>query len=177
MSWASTYFTEVKGFTVEKAAQFASLFCIGMTVGRFLSGFVSNKAGDRNMILIGTSILLCGTIMLMLPITNSVFSLIAFCIMGLGCAPIYPSIIHATPDNFGAENSSAVIGIQMASAYIGTTFIPPLFGVLGRLLGFAIMPYYLLIFVILMIVMTEITFKIARKNKQLCAQNSQDSNV
>ena len=91
-----------------------------------------------------------------------IVTVVRFVVIGFGCGPIYPSIIHAAPDNFGAENSGAIIGIQMASAYVGSTFVPPLFGLLGNLLGFSIMPLYLLVFVVLMIVMTELTFRTAK---------------
>lgn len=165
MQWASTYFVEVKGISTEQAAGFASLFYIGITVGRFISGFITDKLGDRKMILIGTSVLTCGIIALFIPVKTYYFAFAAFLIIGLGCAPIYPCIIHATPYNFGAENSGAIIGIQMASAYVGSTFIPPLFGILGNRLSFSIMPIYLLIFFILMITMVEATFRITRKNK------------
>ena len=160
MSWASTYFVEEKGINTERAAEFASLFYIGITVGRFISGFVTDKLGDRKMIVIGTCILSCGVISLLIPTSYEIVSLIGFVVIGLGCAPIYPCIIHSTPDNFGAENSGAIIGIQMASAYVGSTLIPPLFGLLGNLIGFKILPVYLLVFIILMITMTELTFKV-----------------
>lgn len=160
MSWASTYFVEVKGINTERAAEFASLFYIGITVGRFISGFVTDKLGDRKMIVIGTCILSCGVISLLIPTSYEIVSLIGFVVIGLGCAPIYPCIIHSTPENFGAENSGAIIGIQMASAYAGSTLIPPLFGLLGNLIGFKILPVYLLVFIILMITMTELTFKV-----------------
>lgn len=163
MSWASTYFVEVKGINTERAAEFASLFYIGITVGRFISGFVTDKLGDRKMIVIGTCILSCGVISLLIPTNYELVSLIGFVVIGLGCAPIYPCIIHSTPDNFGAENSGAIIGIQMASAYAGSTLIPPLFGLLGNLIGFKILPVYLFVFIILMITMTELTFKITAK--------------
>lgn len=165
MQWASTYFVEVRGISAEQAATFASLFYIGITVGRFLSGFITDKLGDRRMIVLGCSILICGIFALLLPIGSDTVSFIAFVVIGLGCAPIYPCIIHSTPGNFGAENSGAIIGIQMASAYVGSTFIPPLFGLLGNAIGFSIMPIYLLVFVILMISMTEMTFRITEKNK------------
>lgn len=159
MQWASTYFVEVKGVGAEQAAVFASLFYIGITVGRFISGFITDKLGDRKMIILGTCILVSGIVLLFLPIDSYIAAVVAFIVIGLGCAPVYPCIIHSTPYNFGAENSGAIIGIQMASAYMGTTFIPPLFGLLGNLLGFEIMPVYLLIFVALMITMTELTFR------------------
>ena len=165
MSWASTYFTEVKGISTEKAAQFAALFYIGITVGRFLSGFVTDKLGDKKMIIIGTCILSCGIIDLMIPVSYPLVSIIGFVVIGFGCAPIYPSIIHSTPNNFGAENSGAIIGIQMASAYVGSTFIPPLFGLLGNHIGFKILPVYLIVFVALLITMLELTFKVTAKKK------------
>lgn len=160
MYWASTYLVEMKGITTDQAAGFASLFYIGLTVGRFLGGFVMNKLGDRKMIILGTCILSCGILSLLIPTENPMVSFAGFIIIGLGCAPIYPCIIHSTPNNFGAENSGAIIGIQMASAYVGSTFMPPLFGFLGNLIGFGILPIYLSVFIILMISMTELTFKI-----------------
>ena len=163
MQWASTYFVEVKHISEAQAAQFASLFYIGITAGRFLSGFVSAKIGDRRMIIIGASVLTLGIILLVIPVTAAELSLAGFVIIGLGCAPIYPSIIHSTPANFGAENSGAIIGIQMACAYVGSTFMPPLFGLIGNATDFAILPLYLIVFVVLMLVMTELTFRTARK--------------
>ncbi len=165
MSWASTYLVEVRHITAENAALFASLFYIGITVGRFVSGVVSNKLGDRKMIIIGTCVILCGVIVLLLPI-GEISALAGLVTMGLGCAPVYPSIIHSTPKNFGAENSGAIIGIQMASAYIGSTFMPPIYGVLGSKLGFGIFPIYLTIFALLMITMTELTFRLTSKKEQ-----------
>lgn len=164
MYWASTYFAEVKHLSAEQSANLASLFYIGITAGRFISGFITEKLGDRKMIIIGTCILTCGIICLFIPVNSYILAIVAFIVIGLGCAPIYPCIIHSTPDNFGAENSGAIIGIQMASAYVGSTFIPPLFGLLGNLCGFNIMPIYLLVFVVLMITMTELTFRITKKN-------------
>ncbi len=165
MQWASTYFVEVKGISAERAATFASLFYIGITVGRFISGFITDKLGDRRMIIIGTSILICGVCCLFVPVSSYILAAAAFIIIGLGCAPIYPCIIHSTPNNFGAENSGAIIGIQMASAYVGSTFIPPVFGLLGNSISFKIMPIYLILFFVLMITMIEFTFRITGKNK------------
>ena len=164
MNWASTYMTEVRNIAADTAAQFAALFYIGMTLGRFLGGFVMNKLGDRKMILLGTFVLFCGIIALLLPINTPVVPITGFIIIGLGCAPIYPCIIHSTPYNFGAENSGKIIGIQMASAYIGSTFMSPLFGFLGSHFNFNILPVFLAFFFLLMITMTETTFRItARK--------------
>ena len=159
MGWASTYLVQHKGISPGQAAGLASLFFIGITAGRFLAGFVTNKLGDLRMIRLGTAIMAAGIALLVIPSDNPDVSFAGLIIIGLGCAPIYPCIIHSTPGNFGAENSGAIIGIQMASAYIGSTFMPPLFGVLGSAAGFGIMPFYLLAFVILMITMVETTFK------------------
>lgn len=163
MNWASTYLAKVKGFAAGQAAEFASLFFIGLTAGRFLGGFIMNRLGDRKMILLGTGVLFFGIAFLLIPSSNTLFSLAGFVIIGLGCAPIYPCIIHSAPGNFGAENAGAIIGIQMASAYVGSTFVPPLFGLLGNALGFSILPVYLSAFALLMIFMTESTFKITSR--------------
>ena len=168
MQWASTYFVEVKQISEAQAAQLASLFYIGITTGRFVSGFLSGKLGDRRMIVIGACILTCGIVLLFIPADVEV-AIAGFIVIGLGCAPIYPSIIHSTPANFGAENSGAIIGIQMASAYVGSTFIPPLFGLIANRLGFNILPVYLLIFVALMIAMTELTFAVTKKARRSVA--------
>lgn len=163
MGWAGTYFAQAKGLDEVTSARLASLFFIGITASRFVSGFVTNKLGDRKMILIGTGILTCGIVCLMVPLQSAVLAIVAFVLIGFGCGPIYPSIIHSTPDNFGTENSGAIIGIQMASAYTGSTFMPPLFGLLGGFIGYSVMPIYLLAFFGLMIVMVEITFKVTAK--------------
>ena len=164
MQWASTYFVEVKGISIERAASFASLFYIGITAGRFIGGFITDKLGDRKMILLGSSVLIVGILTLAIPSSSYKLAFASFIIIGLGCAPIYPCIIHSTPYNFGAKNSGAIIGIQMASAYLGATFMPPIFGVLGNASTFAIMPLYLLVFVLLMLVMIELTFRITKSN-------------
>jgi len=163
MYWASTYFTEVKDISGDRAASFAALFYIGITLGRFASGFITERLGDRRMILLGTGILACGIMILLIPVQSYMTAFAAFLVIGFGCAPIYPCIIHSTPANFGAENSGAIIGIQMASAYVGSTFIPPLFGLFGNAVGFSVMPVYLLAFFALMIIMTEATFRITGK--------------
>lgn len=159
MVWASSYLVEARGVGKETAAGFAALFYIGITAGRFASGFISEKLGDKNMIRLGTLVALIGVVLLVLPISHNLPSLVGLVVIGVGCAPVYPSIIHSTPGNFGAENSQAIIGIQMASAYVGSTFIPPLFGLIANHIDIKLFPWYILIFFVLMIVMTEKTFK------------------
>ena len=162
MGWASTYFVEVKGIEAETAAAYASLFFIGLTTGRFIGGFLMDFFGDRKMILFGTAIAFCGVVCLALPVETEKLSIVGFIVIGLGFAPIYPCIIHSTPSNFGAEHSGAIIGIQMASAYVGSTFMPPLYGLLGKWIGYGMMPIYILLFMALMICMTEKTFRITK---------------
>lgn len=153
--WASSYFVEYRNISTETAALFGSLFYLGITFGRFLCGFIADKFGDKTMIRLGIGICLFGVILVAIPINIQIFSLIGLLIIGFGCAPIYPSIIHSTPSNFGEENSQAIIGIQMASAYVGSTFMPPLFGALTNIISIGFYPLYLLVFAIIMLIMSE----------------------
>ena len=152
--WASSYLVEYRAMNTESAARFASLFCLGMTSGRFLNGFIADCVGDRRLIRIGTIVMIGGMCLVMIPIADS-FALAGLIVIGIGCAPVYPSIIHATPDNFGRENSQAIVGIQMASAYVGSTFIPPLFGLIANHVNIALYPYFMAVFALLMLYMTE----------------------
>lgn len=153
--WASSYLVEARGVDAGTAARFASLFYLGITFGRFLNGFVADRLGDKRLIRLGVGVMLVGMALVMLPVQATFPALAGLIVIGLGCAPVYPSIIHATPYNFGEENSQAIIGIQMASAYTGSTFMPPLFGVLAGAVSIKLYPYYLAIFAVLMLVMTE----------------------
>lgn len=159
--WASSYLTLYKGISPEIAAGFASLFFIGITVGRAISGFATMKFNDTQMVRIGQILIFAGVIAMLVPGTQ-MFSLAGLILIGLGCAPIYPCIIHSTPTHFGAERSQAIIGVQMASAYIGTCLMPPLFGVLAKKISVALLPLFLLVVLALMIVMHEL---LSRKTK------------
>ena len=162
MFWCSSYLVEARGFAEETAAALASLFFIGMTLGRFLSGFISDRAGDRRMIRMGTALAIVGFLLILLPVKSNIFALSGFLLAGLGCAPIYPSIIHTTPVCFGAKNSQAIIGIQMAFAYTGSTFMSPLFGLIAQHVSMELLPIYLLIFFGLMTWMLEKTYRVCR---------------
>ena len=152
--WASSYLTLHKGVPTETAAAFASIFFIGITAGRLLNGFLTMKFNDRQLIRGGEVIILAGIIAMLLPVGKTV-SLIGFILIGLGCAPIYPCIIHSTPENFGEDRSQALIGVQMASAYIGIFLMPPLFGLIANHINVALLPEYILIILILMACMHE----------------------
>ena len=152
--WASSYLVVNDGLAVELAAKWASFYYLGITVGRFIAGFLTMKLTNTQMIRIGQTICIIGAILLVLPIT-SVFKLIGLIFIGLGCAPIYPAMLHETPNRFGKELSQRLMGIQMATAYAGSTLIPPLFGALSKVLGLQMLPYFLLIFLIIMLVSSE----------------------
>ncbi|MDD6291697.1 MAG: MFS transporter [Lachnospiraceae bacterium] len=153
--WAGSYLVEYRGLDSQTAATFSSLLFLGITAGRFVSGFVADRIGDHGMIRIGLSTALAGIVLIALPVPTSVTALVGLVIIGIGAAPVYPSIIHATPDNFGKENSQAIIGIQMASAYVGTTFMPPVFGLIAEHISIGWYPYYLTVFAVVAFVMLE----------------------
>ena len=155
MLWASSYLNLAKGVEAKTAASFAGMFCIGITVGRGINGFIAMKLQDSQMIRMGQAIILLGVAAMFLPFGPAV-SLIGFSLIGLGCAPIYPCIIHSTPAHFGAERSQAMIGVQMASAYVGNCLMPPLFGFLANHSSIGILPLYLLILLGLMATMHEL---------------------
>lgn len=152
--WASSYLTLHKGISADKAASFASMFFIGITIGRAFSGFITMKLSDSKMIRLGQGVAAIGIITLMLPFGEYI-SLIGLIMIGLGCAPIYPCIIHSTPEYFGADKSQAIIGVQMASAYIGTLLMPPIFGLIAEYINVSLYPVYLFIVMIFMVVMHE----------------------
>ncbi len=157
--WAASYLVDAKGIDAQTAARFASLFYLGITGGRFICGFISEKLGDRKLIRIGSAIVLTGIALIALPLGIKALPLAGLVVTGFGCAPIYPSIIHSTPFSFGKENSQAIIGIQMASAYTGTTFMPSVFGLLAENITAEIFPFFLLFFGIAMVITYEITVR------------------
>lgn len=156
--WASSYLNLYKGIEKDTAASFASMFFIGITVGRALSGFLTIKLNDAKMIRLGEVIILIGILTMVLPLGEAA-SLVGLIMIGLGCAPIYPCIIHSTPAHFGADRSQAIIGVQMASAYVGTCLMPPLFGLIADHINVALLPLYLFIVLLVMLVMHEALLK------------------
>ncbi len=152
--WASSYLVLRRGMPEETAAGFAGLFFIGITTGRAFSGFLTMKLNDTQMIRLGQGFMLSGIVLLFLPF-GSVITLLGFLFIGLGCAPVYPSIIHSTPEHFGVDKSQAMIGVQMASAYVGTCIMPPIFGFLANHIGVSVFPVYLLAILVFMGIMYE----------------------
>ncbi len=161
--WASSYLVLRRGLSADTAAGFASLFFVGITLGRALSGFLTLKFNDTQMIRLGQGFTASGILFLFLPFGNG-SALIGLGLIGLGCAPVYPSIIHATPKHFGAEKSQAMIGVQMAAAYVGTCLMPPVFGLIANHISVGLLPLYLLLILALMVFMHEkMLKKIKRK--------------
>lgn len=152
--WASSYFVLHKGLSSSIAASYASLFFIGITIGRALSGFLTIKLSNTQMIRLGESILFTGILAFLLPFDHG-SALLGLLLMGLGCAPIYPCIIHSTPTHFGTDKSQAIIGVQMASAYLGTCLMPPLFGLIANYIAISLLPLYLLFLLVFMLLMYE----------------------
>lgn len=152
--WASSYMVLHKGVSEVVAASYASMFFIGITVGRFFSGFLTMKFSDKQMIRLGMAILTMGVLVLFLPLSEYI-ALVGFVLIGIGCAPIYPCIIHSTPEIFGADKSQAIVGVQMASAYMGVLLMPSIFGILANHISVALLPMYLCVILVVMIVMYE----------------------
>ena len=152
--WAASYCTLVRGLDATTAASWASLFYLGITVGRFFSGFLTMKFNDQQMIRLGQVLIAVGVALIFLPVGNTCL-LAGLVTVGLGCAPIYPSIIHETPANFGKNLSMAMTGIQMAAAYVGVTLLSPFFGVLAQNITMNLYPWALLVMLICMVILAE----------------------
>lgn len=166
MLWASSYLVEYRHVDSITATLFGSLFFVGMTVGRFVCGLISGKLGDRALIRIGSSVALVGVVCIVLPVAAHWLSLCGLVVFGLGCAPIYPAIIHSTPGNFGKKNSQAIVGFQMACAYTGSTFIPPLFGLVASK-AMVLFPYIMAVCFVAVVLLHERVNRIIDKRKVL----------
>ncbi len=156
--WASSYLVYNRGISPEIAAGFSALFYLGITVGRGICGFIAMKYNDKQMIRAGTVIMAVGLGILFIPL-GEYTAFIGLAMIGLGSAPVFPCIIHSTPDNFGVANSQAITGVQMASAYTGTLIMPALFGVIGREISFSLYPVFIGAFLLVMFLMYETMLK------------------
>lgn len=153
--WASSYLVLFRGVDRVTAASWASLFYVGITIGRFISGFMTMRWSDPVMIRIGQAVLLTGVLLVAMPTTVTGVALVGLVVVGLGCAPIYPCVIHSTPAYFGADKSQAIVGVQMASAYIGSLVMPPVFGVVAQATSIAWYPAVLGVLLVVMVLMHE----------------------
>jgi fucose permease len=152
--WGSTFLVNVKELPVAVAAQWVSLYYAGITIGRFLTGFITLKVSSRTLIRVGQITALAGTLLLFLPFPSS-FSLVGFIMIGLGLAPIFPCMLHETPTRFGDKHSQTIMGYQMAVAYTGSTFLPPLLGYIASHSTIGIFPFYIVVFVAAMLLGSE----------------------
>lgn len=158
--WTPSYFAGTKpDLSAETVASFGSLIFGGLMLGRLISGFISNKLGDRKLIRIGIAVELLGILLVFLPVRGYIAAAIGFVVVGTGMGPVYPAVQHMAPENFGKKYSAAAIGMQMAAAYIGSTFMPMVFGQIQQKLGIDIMPAYLLIFAAVSLAMLEIAYR------------------
>lgn len=162
--WASTYLVQTWDLTPAAAAGAASMFYIGIMLGRFVNGFLAMKRGDHFLIRMGAVLIAVGIALLFIPL-HSAFALIGFIVIGLGCAPIYPCIIHMTPDVFGRDKSQAMIGVQIAFAYVGFLVMPPLFGIIAEKLSISLLPVYQMILLVVLFSMHELVVKKANRRK------------
>ena len=153
--WASSYMVMHSGIDKITAASWASLFYVGITVGRALSGFLTMRFKDPVMIRLGQVLVLAGILVMFVPLPHHLGVVAGLIIVGLGCAPIYPCVIHSTPVYFGEDNSQAIVGVQMACAYVGSLLMPPLFGVIAQYVTISLYPWYLLVLLVLMVAMHE----------------------
>ena len=155
MLWASSYMVLGNGIDKTTAAMWAGFFGIGITAGRVLSGFLTMRFGDPIMIRIGQSVMFLGLIVLFVPLPAHAGTIAGLMLVGLGCAPIYPCVIHSTPDYFGEDKSQAIVGMQMAFAYTGSMLMPPLFGLLAQNVTPRLYPWYLAVGLVVMVIMSE----------------------
>lgn len=142
--WGSTFLVNTKGISIESAAKMITFYYIGMALGRFLSGILANKLSSWKLIEIGQTITLGAILLLFLPLPSAIAGVGLF-LIGIGNGPVFPNLIHLTPENFGKNMSQSVMGIQMAASYIGIMLMPPLFGLLAQNISVGLFPYYLLI--------------------------------
>ena len=158
--WTPSYFAGAKaGLSDETIASFGSLIFGGLMLGRLISGFISNRLGDKRLIRMGIAVELVGILLVFLPLRSYAVAAVGFIVIGTGMGPVYPAIQHMAPGNFGKKYSAAVIGLQMASAYIGSTFMPMVFGHIQQAVGIAVMPVYLTVFALINIGLLELAYR------------------
>lgn len=152
--WGSSYMVAVRGISAETAAKWISLFYLGITAGRFFSGFLTLRFSDDAMVRLGEGTAIVGILLILLPLHN-LFLCLGLILTGLGCAPIYPSLLHATPRRFGKSLSQSLMGTQMAISYLGSTTMPPVSGFLSEKISMGLYPVLLLVFALCMTILTE----------------------
>ena len=168
--WGSSYLVRARGLDAATAAAWVSSFYGSITLGRFLAGFITMKISNKQLIRIGQVVILGGVILLFLPLPN-IFSLVGFILVGLGCAPIFPGMLHETPVRFGREDAQLVMGFQMAVAYVGATFLPPIFGFIATSTSLGLLPFFVLVYVAAMLFSSERLNVMLAQNAELARQS------
>ena len=159
--WGASFLVFARGVGAENAASFVSLFFFGIMAGRLLSGFLTMRFSQRMMIRMGEGLLALGILTLFL-FAADWLSAAGLFLIGFGCAPIFPSLLHETPVNFGKAHSQQIIGFQMACAYTGSTLMPPLFGLLAGHVSYTLLPFALALYCLLLFLLTETLNRRAR---------------
>jgi len=152
--WGSSYLVEAKGLPVELAASYIAMYFGGITIGRFLSGFISFKLSNIQMIRIGLTISTFSAVLFLLPLPKFLM-MIPLILIGMGFAPLFPSMIHETPRRFGKENSQYIIGYQMASAYVGVALFAPFIGIILKNISIILFPFIIMSFIVLVYLCSE----------------------
>ena len=152
--WGSSFLVNFKELPISTAAQWVSMYYAGITIGRLITGFITMKINNRILIRTGQTMALAGAVLLLLPLP-AIFSLVGFILVGLGCAPIFPCMLHETPTRFGKESSQTIMGYQMAVAYTGSTFLPPLLGWIAAQTTIGILPFFVLVYIVIMLIGSE----------------------
>jgi fucose permease len=165
--WGSSYLVQIKEIAPVTAARWIAMYYAGITVGRLITGFLTMKISCRRLIQAGQIITLGGVLLLLLP-SVAAFPLAGFILIGLGCAPIFPCMLHETPDRFGPSLSQKIMGLQMAFAYIGSTFLPPLLGLVISLTDIGILPFFLVVYIIGMYLSSERIVQLMRERREQC---------
>lgn len=160
--WSASYFHLHGGFNAETAAYLGSLFFMGITLGRAISGFIASRFTDHTMIRLGFGIIATGIVLLLLPL-GQIGAFAGLLTIGLGCSPIYPCMMHTTPTLFGTGRSQALMGLQTASAYVGTALMPPLFGLIANHISISLLGSFLLVQLILMVFSYQKLNKLCKK--------------
>lgn len=160
-AWGSVYLINTHQFTASQAARTVSLFFIGIMTGRFLVGFISSRLGNPLLIRIGQILAFIGAGTILLAGAREAV-IVGFLLIGLGCAPIFPAMIHETPNRFGSAYSQRLIGFQMGFSYIGGTFIPPLIGIVAKWTTFRFLPHILIAFILIMFICSEALDRIGK---------------
>jgi fucose permease len=163
--WGSTYLIQDRGFEPARAAALVSIYYGSITAGRFISGFLTMRMSNRRLIRIGELIILVGVIVMLLPLP-SVFAPISFFLIGFGCAPVFPCMIHETPAHFGRKHAPFIMGLQMASAYTGITLLPPLLGQVANAWSIVLLPFFLLAYISAMLASSEKIAQMMRARKR-----------